>query len=162
MADPISTGAAKVAEEMMKEVQSAMKQADQLAQAQPTGGVQFQDMLQAQRVGEVGGVGGMRPEVSDVLRTARAGQAPAVPAVGQTLDSRPMMSGLHRMMEDVMAGQNKLEDIINLSLSGRNFSSQELLAMQAGVYRFTQELELISKVVEKATSTIKQTMNTQV
>jgi hypothetical protein len=159
MADPISTGAAKIAEEMMKEVQSAMKQADQLAQAQQTGGVQFQDMLQTQRVGEVGG---MRPELSDVLRTARAEQAPAVPAVGQTLDSRPMMSGLHRMMEDVMAGQNKLEDIINLSLSGRNFSSQELLAMQAGVYRFTQELELTSKVVEKATATIKQTMNTQV
>jgi len=34
--------------------------------------------------------------------------------------------------------------------------------MQAGVYRFTQELELTSKVVEKATATIKQTMNTQV
>ncbi len=65
-------------------------------------------------------------------------------------------------MEDVMQGQNKLEEIINLSLSGRNFSTPELLAMQAGVYRFTQELELTSKVVEKATATIKQTMNTQV
>ena len=32
----------------------------------------------------------------------------------------------------------------------------------AGVYRFTQELELTGKVVEKATSGIKQTMNTQV
>ena len=61
-----------------------------------------------------------------------------------------------------MQGQNKLEEIINLSLSGRNFSSSELLALQAGVYRFTQELELTSKVVEKGTATIKQTMNTQV
>src|SRR3712207_7385062 len=52
---------------------------------------------------------------------------------------------------------NKLEEIINLSMSGRNFSTSELLALQAGVYRFTQELELTSKVVEKGTSTTKQT-----
>ena len=38
-----------------------------------------------------------------------------------------MMNGLHRVLEDVMQGQNKLEEIINLSLSGRNFSTPELL-----------------------------------
>jgi hypothetical protein len=166
MADPLSSGAGKVAEEMMKEVQSAMKQADQLAQAEQTPQVQFGQVMDAQRVGQIDG-GQLNPGTSnvDVLRAARLGQvngAPPVPAVGTQLDSRSVMNGVQRIMEDVMQGQNKLEEIMNLSLSGRNFSAPELLAMQAGVYRFSQELELTSKVVEKATSTIKQTMNTQV
>lgn len=161
MSEPLS-GAAKVASEMMKDVQAAMKQAETLAQGQQAPQTQFNDVLQNQRVGEVQEVGRTRPEVGDVLRTARGQEVPRVPAIGQTMDSRPLANGLHRMMEEVMSGQNKLEDIINLSLSGRNFSTPEMLAMQAGIYRFTQELELTSKVVEKATSTVKQTMNTQV
>ena len=166
MSDPLSSGAGKVAQEMMKEVQSAMQQADQLAQAKQPSQVEFGQMMDAQRVGQVEG-GRLNPATNniDVLRAARVGQTqggPAVPAVGTELDSRSVMNGVQRIMEDVMQGQNKLEEIMNLSLSGRNFSAPELLAMQAGVYRFSQELELTSKVVEKATSTIKQTMNTQV
>ena len=41
-------------------------------------------------------------------------------------------------------------------------AASELLAVQAGVYKFSQELELTSKVVEKATSGVKQTLQTQV
>lgn len=164
MSDPVSGGAAKVAEEMMKEVESAMKQADQLAQAEQTPNVEFNNVLNSQRVGEVQeariNTGGDLTS-ANVLRSARAGQVQA-PAIGNAIDTKPLTGGIQRIMEDVMQGQNKLEEIINLSLSGRNFSTPELLAMQAGVYRFTQELELTSKVVEKATATIKQTMNTQV
>jgi hypothetical protein len=165
MGDPLSSSAGKVAEEMMKEVQSAMKQADQAQQAQQTNPTQqFQDVLNTQKVGEVGGVqDAAKPNMVELLRAARDAQnTTRVPAIGNNLDSKPLSNGLQRIMEDVMQGQNKLEEIINLSLSGKNFSSSELLALQAGVYRFTQELELTSKVVEKGTSTIKQVMNTQV
>ena len=61
-----------------------------------------------------------------------------------------------------MDGQGKLDKIIKLATSGRSFSPTELLAVQAGVYKFSQELELTSKVVEKATSGVKQTLQTQV
>lgn len=160
MADPISTGAGQMAEKMLEEVAKASSQADQLQQAQNTQGPQFNQVLDAQRVGEVQEI---RPGAVDVLGAARMDQgAVPVPAMGRTLDRSPVASGVQRIMEDVMQGQNKLEEIINLSMSGRNFSTPELLALQAGVYRFTQELELTSKVVEKGTSTIKQTMNTQV
>ena len=161
MSDPLSSGAGKVAEEMMKEVESAMKQADQIAQSQETPEVQFNNVLNSQQVAEVQGARINDPGSANILRVARAGQV-ATPAIGNSINTKPWMSGIQRIMEDVMQGQNKLEEIINLSLSGRNFSTPELLAMQAGVYRFTQELELTSKVVEKATNTIKQTMNTQV
>lgn len=40
-------------------------------------------------------------------------------------------------------------------------SPAELLALQAGVYRFNQELELASKVVEKATGAVKTTLQSQ-
>lgn len=161
MSDPISSGAGKVAEEMIKEVQSAMRQAGPPAET-PTAG--FNEVLDAQRTAQVQETN--HADMGQLLRMAREAQdsqrVPEVPAIAQSIDSRPLANGLQRIMEDVMQGQNKLEEIINLSLSGRNFSTPELLAMQAGVYRFTQELELTSKVVEKATSTIKQTMNTQV
>ncbi len=71
-------------------------------------------------------------------------------------------SQLSRMIENLVHGQDKMTKIMNIALSGRQFSPSELLAMQAGVYRFSQELDLTSKVVEKATGGIKQTLNTQV
>ena len=159
MSDPLSSGAGKVAEEMLKEVATAIQQQDQVKDAP---NVQFQQVIDSQQVNQIQETR-INPDSTNVLRIGvQANRAPDVPAIGQSIDSKPMMNGLHRILEDVMQGQNKLEEIINLALSGRNFSTPELLALQAGVYRFTQELELTSKVVEKATSTIKQTMNTQV
>lgn len=160
MSDPITSGAAKVAAEMIQEAQQA--QATQaVEQQQPQ--AQFNQVLDAQRVGQVGELRMGNIHHSDVLRAARQAQAPAVPAIGDQLNTRPQAAeGIQRLMSDVMRGQNKLEEIIHISLSGQSFSSQELLALQAGVYRFTQELELTSKVVEKATSSVKQTLNTQV
>ncbi len=160
MSDPLSSGAGKVAEEMMKEVQAALKQAEQVQQQAPQ--VAFNEVLQGQRVGEVEAGRLQVANNTDVLRAARQAQVVEVPPIGESMNRVGLQGGIQRIMEDVMQGQNKLEEIISLSLSGRSFSTPELLAMQAGVYRFTQELELTSKVVEKATSTIKQTMNTQV
>ncbi|MEM7678953.1 MAG: hypothetical protein AAF449_23485 [Myxococcota bacterium] len=159
MSDPLSSGAGKVAEEMLKEVQTAIAQADQV-QSPPE--VAFNEVLQGQRVGEVQDARLSPNSNTDILRVARRAQAVEVPAIGESLNRTGLQGGIQRIMEDVMQGQNKLEEIISLSLSGRSFSTPELLAMQAGVYRFTQELELTSKVVEKATATVKQTMNTQV
>lgn len=164
MSDPLSSGAGKVAEEMLKEVANAAQQQDQIAKTQESPDVQFNQVMDTQRTNEVQDVRlRQQDDAGNVLRVATSAQrTPDVPAIGQAIDTRPMMNGLHRILEDVMQGQNKLEEIINLALSGRNFSTPELLALQAGVYRFSQELELTSKVVEKATATIKQTMNTQV
>lgn len=160
MAEALATGGGKIAEEMLKEVQEATKHADALQQTNPT--QQFSEVLSAQKVGSVTEVGGHQDIVA-LLRAAKEAQSlPRVPSIGTELNSHPFMSGMHRVLNDVMSGQNKLEKIIDISLHGSNLSSSELLALQAAVYRFSQELELTSKVVEKGTSTIKQTMNTQV
>jgi hypothetical protein len=67
-----------------------------------------------------------------------------------------------KMMGDIEKGQKVMDTLISEGLSGRNFQNSELLALQAGMYKYTQELELTGKVVEKATSGLKDTLKTQV
>jgi hypothetical protein len=71
-------------------------------------------------------------------------------------------TALTRMISDMEKGQGTLDKLISGGLSGKEFSSTELLALQAGMYKYTQELELTGKVVEKATSGLKDTLKTQV
>lgn len=173
MADPVSGGIGKASKEMMQELQ---KQAQELAQ-KGTGGADktqnfqqmmvnnTQDVQKTQQVMEV-----QKPsevtKASNVLQTARAD---ATSGVDKSLDVKTVegakdvkKTGFKKVLDQMMGTQNKLDDIIKMSLSGKKFSQQQLLAIQASVYKFSQELELTSKVVEKATSGVKQTMQTQV
>jgi hypothetical protein len=69
------------------------------------------------------------------------------------------ISGLFANIE---RGQATMDKLVNGALGGKNFSNQELLQLQAGMYKYSQELDLTSKVVEKATSGLKDTLKTQV
>jgi len=71
-------------------------------------------------------------------------------------------TNFNKIFSGLISGQGKLDKIIKLATSVKSFSPTELLAIQAGVYKFSQELELTSKVVEKATDGVKQTLQTQV
>ena len=51
---------------------------------------------------------------------------------------------------------------IEAGASGKKFSNAEMLSLQASMYKYTQELDLTSKVVEKATSGLKDVVKTQV
>ena len=67
-----------------------------------------------------------------------------------------------RMLDRVSEAQKRLDHVLELAESGRSFSPNELLALQAHVYRASQELDLAGKVVEKATGGVKQVLQTQV
>jgi hypothetical protein len=69
---------------------------------------------------------------------------------------------MQKVVEDLERGQGALDKLINGSLRGRQFSQTELLALQASMYKYSQELDLTSKVVEKATNGLKDTLKTQV
>lgn len=66
------------------------------------------------------------------------------------------------IFQNLDAGHKKIESLLKVSVSGVRLSQQELLTLQMRVYRFTQEVELISKLVEKGTTGVKQVVNTQV
>ncbi|MEW5853937.1 MAG: ATP-dependent helicase HrpB [Myxococcota bacterium] len=168
MADPIGGGLGKAAQQMMQQVQQQAQQAQKVGGQQ--GGMEnkFDKMLsqqvnQAQQVQDVQKTQEATKAV-DVLHAAKTGgvdPSTGVKAVEAVKDPKKA-DGVRRLMSGVMDGQNALDKIIAKASSGKQFSNQELLAMQAGVYKFSQELELTSKVVEKATSGVKQTMQTQV
>lgn len=67
-----------------------------------------------------------------------------------------------QVLDRVSQAQKRLDHILKLAESGRTFSPAELLALQAHVFRASQELDLAGKVVEKATGGVKQVLQTQV
>jgi len=79
--------------------------------------------------------------------------------VRSPLDSGRVLSDIFKNLE---TGQKKMDDILKISMSGVKLSQEELLALQVRVYKFTREVELISKLVEKGTSGMKQVVNTQI
>jgi hypothetical protein len=66
-----------------------------------------------------------------------------------------------QILDRIGEAQKRLDSILELAQRGRSFSAAELLSMQARVYRASQELDLAGKVLEKATSGVKQVLQTQ-
>ena len=171
MTDPTG-GIGKASAQMMQEMQKQMQ--TQAQEQQKVGGPQFDNVMSQQGVNDPGKVAELQktqqvnqaPQATDVLRTAQSQQ---VGGVDKAIDvkrvegaSSTKESGLKSLLNQVVQGQNKLDDIIKMATNGKTYGNQELLAIQASVYKFSQELGLTSKVVEKATSGVKQTMQTQV
>lgn len=160
-------GIGEAAKELLQEMQKAQAEAQQLEGLSQKGPNQaFQAaMQQAEQVSQVSEVTAAQQareaqKATHVLLRAQANAGIQTTAVGSA--AQEQNTKLAGMIQNLIRGQDRMNEIMNMALSGRAFSPPELIAMQAGVYRFTQELELTSKIVEKATSGIKQTMNTQV
>ncbi len=86
--------------------------------------------------------------------------ARAVEAVIQA--EKPRLPLASQVVRDLEQGHMRLEKLIQAGASGERFSNAELLSLQASMYKYTLELDLTSKVIEKATSGFKDMMKTQV
>ena len=177
MADPVQGGIGKASQQMMQELQRQMQDVQQNKANDPS---RFQDLVaqqvqgpqntqQVQNVQQVTQTQKVQDttkvteslRATDVLKTAAVKPNQAADAA-QKVNASKSSKGMKKLLYQVVEGQNKLDDIIKMATSGKTYGQQDLLAIQASVYKFSQELELTSKVVEKATSGIKQTMQTQV
>jgi hypothetical protein len=83
-----------------------------------------------------------------------------VESVGKT--EKPTLNMVSRVVTELEQGQLRLDKLIDAGVSGKQFSNAELLSLQASMYKYTLELDLTSKVVEKATSGLKDVVKTQV
>lgn len=101
-----------------------------------------------------------RPLASHAVRplAAKPVAHPASPSQAAPIEK----PGGVELLSEVQQAQQRLDQILKLAESGRTFSPAELLAFQAHTYRASQELEMASKVVEKGTSAVKQTLQTQI
>lgn len=164
MTDPISGGIGKASQQMMQELQKQMQEVQAEGGAEKA---QFKDsVLHVQQTQEIQQIDGAQKtgEVgkTDVLRAAAESPVEGASmkiAVEKTKESG---AGFKKLVNGLVEDQNKLDEIIKAATSGKKYNQQQLLAIQASVYKFSQELDLTSKVVEKATSGVKQTMSTQV
>ena len=150
--------------EEMKKAQADMQQQAEKAPAGPNEAFQ-RAMDQAHGATEVKGIDGTQQaeaatKASNVLMQARTNATTGITRVGEA--AKTEQTKLTKMLDGLLKGQDKMTQIIDMALSGRQFSPPELLVMQAAIFRCTQELELTGKVIEKATSGVKQTLNTQV
>jgi exonuclease VII small subunit len=134
--------------------------------ADKTQGVQGADKAQAaqqvqqaqatQRTDQVRGVENVNKTDKAAMNKVSPG---GVDAKSEAQKSGNMMS---QVVSSLEKGQLNLEKLISQGASGKQFSNSELLSLQASMYKYTQELDLTSKVVEKATSGLKDTLKTQV
>jgi len=67
-----------------------------------------------------------------------------------------------RLVSDLEQQRLEIDRVIRQASRGHAFSPAELLVLQAKVYTFNQQMEAVSRMVDKAVSTVKTTLNTQV
>jgi hypothetical protein len=107
-----------------------------------------------------------KTEKAALNKVNTAGQEPATARGAEAVTGKQEASKAGGMLSHVVSelekGQVNMEKLIQAGASGKSFSNAELLSLQAGMYKYTQELDLTSKVVEKATSGLKDTLKTQV
>jgi hypothetical protein len=79
-----------------------------------------------------------------------------------TAPSSPLARGVARALENVAAGEARLDKILDAAARGKTFTAAELLAMQATVFRYSQTIEVISRATDRLVGAVKQTLGTQV
>jgi hypothetical protein len=55
----------------------------------------------------------------------------------------------------VQAGESTVHEAIASARAGRDLGPAELIALQAGVYRYSEAVDLAAKLVDRATSGVK-------
>jgi hypothetical protein len=86
----------------------------------------------------------------------------ALQPVAAKTETNRTIAAMSSMVAEMEKGQGLLDKLIQGGLKGVKFNNTQLLSLQAGMYKYTQELDLTGKVVDKATSGLKETLKTQV
>ena len=164
MSQAESGGLSQAVVELLQEVKKAQLEMEtQQAHKSGPSGEAFGSVLATHEAKAVNGA----PHATDtaratsiILQARQNSVAPLRTQVG--VAEKEKESALGRMLQDLINGQDKMTEIMNECLSGHQYSPPDLLRVQAAVYRYSQELDLTTKVVDKASGAVKQTFNTQV
>jgi hypothetical protein len=69
---------------------------------------------------------------------------------------------LARVLGQIDGQRAEIDRIIDQATRGKTFSPQDLLLMQTKVYAYSQNMEVISHLLDRTVSMVKTTLNTQV
>jgi hypothetical protein len=71
-------------------------------------------------------------------------------------------AGVRGLLERAVSAENRVDALVRAAASGKTFSPAELLALQASVFRYSQTVEVVSRVADRLVGAIKQTIGTSV
>ena len=94
------------------------------------------------------------PRPQAISPTTERASSPASPAAPP---SEPFSRVLERVGHEVDRG----ERLVGAAIHGGKRDPQDLLALQAGIYRYTEVVDLATKVIDRATSAVKTTLQSQ-
>ena len=114
----------------------------------------------SESIGPVRGEG-LPPPRPVVRHRGEASFADALEATETSGASHSLLDVTLNAARQMARGQRRIDLAVGRAQHSGGLAPEQLLALQAGVYRTTQELELASKLVEKATSAVKQTLQSQ-
>jgi hypothetical protein len=96
-----------------------------------------------------------RPAFGEILRGAAS--ARAVPSRPERTERTARAA-----LESLDRARARLDAALAAARRGRTFTASELLTLQADAYRFSETVELASKVVEGGAQAVRQLVNSQV
>ncbi|HEX4621641.1 MAG TPA: ATP-dependent helicase HrpB [Myxococcaceae bacterium] len=132
---------------------SEVQRATQVQRVQQTQQVQQVNKLDPTQLNKVGlGTGQGSSTLSSKALTPITAKA----------ETNKTIAAMSSMVAEMEKGQGLLDKLIQGGLKGVKFNNTQLLSLQAGMYKYTQELDLTGKVVDKATTGLKETLKTQV
>jgi len=76
--------------------------------------------------------------------------------------ARPSTSPVRAMLQRAVGSEKQIDALLDAAARGQTFKPGELLAMQATVARYSQTVEVVSRVADRLVGAVKQTMGTQV
>lgn len=87
---------------------------------------------------------------------------PASSTAGPAEPPRTAPTAVARTLEQLEKQRRSIDRLLDQAARGRDFSPGQLLRLQTTVYRYAQDLELLSRVVDRTVGALKTTLNTQV
>lgn len=95
----------------------------------------------------------------------RPSESEAVPAPREPSrdpgEPSPFARMLHGIGHEVKQGEALMKQALSASRSGRDLGAAELLTLQAGVYRYSEAVDLAAKLVDRATNGVKTVISGQ-
>ncbi len=154
-------GAAKIAMQQLQQMQNA--QPNQQMNAQGGNAAKFQQSMQTQQINQP-------QQVNQINQTQKVEKTRSIRDVAQTQKTQGANApqkpnsakGVERFLDGLNNRKNDVDKLMKQAMQGKSFNNKELLVLQYKMSTFSLEMDLVSKVVEKASSGIKQAMNTQV
>ena len=87
--------------------------------------------------------------------------SPASPTAAAGEATSPFARLLHGLGAEAKAGEATIRDAVRAATAGNDLGPSELLALQAGVYRYSEVIDLAAKLVDRASNGVKTVVSGQ-